>query len=456
MNAIAKFGDRAANFARRFVPDPFVIAIFLGVVTLLAGWCVSDKGVVELCGVYARGMLSNAPGALPFGFKMALILVTGHALAAAPVVQRGLVRLAEIPQTSSQAAQLVALTAMGLSLLNWGLGLIGGAFLAREVGRSFRARRAHLNYPLVGAAGYMGLLIWHGGFSGSAPLKVAVESTYGPALDVKTTLFSGLNLFVTLALLVAIPWLFKILGTTPGLQMQGELSPEKHEEERSHELASDEKGWVPWLEGSVLVMACLVGPLLLALGAWFVKDGTGAVNLTSVILVFWVAGMVLHRGPMAYSRAFGEGARGAGGILLQFPLYFGILAVADQAGLLTQVAAAFSSAASSLQGVVPTEISGPVSTYLSAGFVNLFVPSGGGQWVLQSPVIVQMVQELDLDRAKMVMAFCYGDELTNMLQPFWALPLLSITGLKAREIMGYTIVAMLVALPVFTLALVFF
>jgi len=89
----------------------------------------------------------------------------------------------------------------------------------------------------------------------------------------------------------------------------------------------------------------------------------------------------------------------------------------------------------------------------NSGLVNLLIPSGGGQWALQAPIIADMTTTLDLDRTKMLMAFCYGDQITNMLQPFWALPLLSITGLQARQIMGYTILAMLVATPVFILLL---
>ena len=95
----------------------------------------------------------------------------------------------------------------------------------------------------------------------------------------------------------------------------------------------------------------------------------------------------------------------------------------------------------------------PLATFLSAGAVNLFVPSGGGQWGVQGPVVVEAAQSLDADLGRAQMGLAYGDEWTNMLQPFWALPLLALTGLRARDIMGYCAALMLLVTPIFVAAL---
>lgn len=451
MDALARLGDSAAGWARRIVPDPFVIAIILAVVTLGLGSVAGSQGILDLCASMASGMLE--PGLLAFGFQMALILVTGHALASSRSVKGILNRLAAIPRTTSQAASLVAFTAMVLALLNWGLGLVGGAFFAREVGRSFRKRGLELNYSLVGAAGYMGLLIWHGGLSGSAPLKVAIDGPFGPALDVSETLFSPLNVTVAGFLLLVIPLLFGSLGGSRAKAPETRARADRDEEESSGETSSGIPGW---LDQSILISACVFVPMAVFLIAQLRANGTGAVNLNFIIIAFWFAGLVLHRGPMAYARAFGSGAKEAAGILLQFPLYFGILAAARDSGLLTIIARSFAEWSVSIQDFVSPHVSAPIATFLSSALVNLFVPSGGGQWVLQSPIIQESIQLLGVDRAKMVMAFSYGDEITNMLQPFWALPLLSITGLKARDVMGYTILAMFAAFPVFLICLAVF
>jgi short-chain fatty acids transporter len=448
MNALVRLGDRSARLAQALVPDPFVISILLAVVAFALGLGVGNAGPLALARSFAGGMLETA--LIAFAFEMALILVTGYALAAAPGVRRLLERLADLPRTTGGAASLVAGTAMVLGLLNWGLGLVAGAFLAREVGRGFRRRRLALNYGLVGAAGYMGMLVWHGGLSGSAPLKVATAGAFGPAIDVSRTLFSPLNLAVTAGLLAVIPGVFFLLGGSTAESS----APMPREQDAPEPSEAPPPGPVRWMEHSPVVMACLALPLLVALGSLLWTRGTAAVNLQTVILLFWAVGLVLHGSPLTYARAFGEGAAGAAGILLQFPIYFGVMAVMRESGAMTAVAHTFAAWALALRDTVPPEVSGSVGTFLSAALINLFVPSGGGQWALQSPLILESAQALGLERAPLVMAFSYGDQLTNMLQPFWALPLLSITGLGARHVMGYTLLAMLAALPVFLLGLV--
>lgn len=449
---LADFGNRSAALARAVVPDPFVIAILLSGAAFLIGLASHRAGPATLAASFAAGMFE--PGLLAFGFQMALVLLTGHALASAPGATRTLEKLAALPRSTPAAAALVALGAMLLGLLNWGLGLIGGAFLAREVGRAFARRAQPLNYPLVGAAGYMGLLVWHGGLSGSAPLKVATDGAFGPAIDIRHTLFSSLNFAVTGALLVLVPLLLAALGTAAartGAAPAPWVGGMEVEEPTDHER---ERGAVGWLERSTLVAAILVAPIAVALGYGLWSRGTGAINLDWVILAFWGAGLVLHAGPMAYARAFAAGARGAAGILLQFPLYFGTMAVMRDSGALSSMAEGLAALARHFEGVISLQGSAGLATFFSAAVINLFVPSGGGQWALQSPIILETSSALGLDRARMVMAFAYGDQLTNMLQPFWALPLLAITGLKAGDVMGYTIIAMLAAVPVIALGLV--
>jgi short-chain fatty acids transporter len=449
MSALARLGDVTARWAKAFIPDPFVIAVLLLAVAFGAGLLLGSSPLA-LAGALAAGMME--PGLLAFGFQMALILATGSALAGAPAVRGPLRRLAERPTTSGGAAALVASVAMLLGLLNWGFGLVGGAFLAREVGQSFARRGLPLNYPVVGAAAYMGMLVWHGGLSGSAPLRVATAGPFGPAIDVRHTLFSPANLGVTLALLLAVPLFFRALGRSPSPVHPTLQGPGP---EPTASVAQGPPTRLERFEHSALLTAVLAVPLGVALGhaAW--TRGTGAVTLESVILLFWVLGLVLHRSLRAYAAAFGEAAGGAIGILLQFPIYFGILAVLREAGALPVVAGAFGEVAVAVQDFIPPRISVALTTFASSALVNLFVPSGGGQWALQSPVILQTAQALDLERAPLVMAFSYGDQLTNLLQPFWALPLLAITRLRAGELLGYTLLAMGLAVPVFVLGLLF-
>lgn len=437
LRAVHGVGDRSARVARAIVPDPWVIAIGLAVVVLVAGAALGRKAPLELAQIFAFGFFDS--GLLAFGFQMILVLMTGNAIANAPLVARAIARLADVPRTSGGAAALTAVVAMTAALFNWGLGLIAGALLTREIAKSFARRDVPLNRGVVGAAGFLGIAIWHGGLSGSAPLKVAAKGGYGEAIPVTETLFSLPNLVVTPLIFVAFTLLMYALGRFPAGRPDRPAEPLPPL--RAHEEAQADGSALSRLEHSLLLMLFLAVPLAIALIRAVVLKGAPAINLDWVILLFLVTGMVLHKSPMAYANAFAEGAREAAGIVLQFPLYFGIIAVARDSGVVEVIARAFASLAQ--LGIFEPATSARVFTYLSACVVNFLVPSGGAQWVVQSPLMLEMANSVGVDRATLVMPFAWGDQTTNLLQPFWALPLLSISGLRAKDVMGYTMVALI-------------
>jgi len=307
---------------------------------------------------------------------------------------------------------------------------------------SFAKRGAPLSVSLVSAAGFMGLLVWHGGLSGSAPLKVASAGSFGDAIPVSSTIFSPMNVVITLALLVALPALFFALGASS----EDERVPEPVE-------AADDVAPTEGVASRALAIV-LALPLFASIALSVVERGPAAVTLDFVILLFFAAGLVLHGGVLSYQRAFTSGVESATGVLLQFPIYFAVLALVQASGALTSLATAMVAASHHLPLAV--DDAAALLTFYSAAIINVLVPSGGGQWVLQSPVMLETATTLDVARAKLVMAFAYGDELTNMLQPFWALPLLAITGQRAGQVMGYTVLAMLVALPIMSIGIVLF
>jgi short-chain fatty acids transporter len=437
LEAVHGVGERSARIARAIVPDPWIIAIGLAVVVLVAGAALERKTPLELASIFAFGFFDT--GLLAFGFQMILVLMTGNAIANAPVIARAIRGLADVPSTSGGAAALCAFVAMTTSLFNWGLGLVAGALLTREIARSFMRRNIALNRGVVGAAGFLGIAVWHGGLSGSAPLKVAVAGAYGAAIPVTDTLFSLPNLIVTPLLVLVLTALMFALGRSPSSAVEP-VPPL-----RARDDGDDVEGSaLTKLEHSLLLMLFLAVPLAIALVRAIAMKGAPAINLDWVILLFLVTGMVLHRSPLAYANAFAEGAKEAAGIVLQFPLYFGIIAVARDSGVVEVIARAFASLATSTTAFLEPATSARVFTYMSACVVNFLVPSGGAQWVVQSPLMLEMANTVGVDRASLVMPFAWGDQTTNLLQPFWALPLLSISGLRAKDVMGYTMVALVV------------
>lgn len=475
---LARLGSILARFFRATAPDPFVLAILLTLLTfalalmltpatprdVIAAWSgytppQDPKGPAawsDATGIFSTGLLA-------FALQMCLILVTGHALASAPLMARILHRLSTWPRSPSQAVALVAFCAATLGVINWGLGLIAGAILARETGRAMHVKGIRVHYPLLAAAGYVGMMVWHGGFSGSAPLTMTdpkfIEATFGPdsgvkALKLSHTLFSPLNIIITGGLLILAPLALVFMSPKDSEC----ATPDKYNladhSGATHAPPDPDKPLLPrLLEDTPLVTVTLLGAIFIWAFTFYAPDLTynitrgtfGSANIPSainrlglnaVILTLFALGLILHATPRRYMAAIQDGAGACAGIIIQFPLYFGILGVM-KLGLIDLMA----------RNIV--ELAGPdglpVLTFLSAAVVNMFVPSGGGQWAIQGPIALKSAQDAGIPLEKMVMAVAYGDQLTNMLQPFWALPLLAITGAKARDIVGYTAVLMVLA-----------
>lgn len=472
---ISRLGLRICEVFRRTAPDPFVLAVLLTVLTavlaLTFGFPSTDAAAAKPgLGERAGRLLDSwggierlANGAaresatlglwtlLGFAMQMCLVLVTGHALASSRPVRRLIDSLAAVPRTCAQAAALVAFAACATAIVNWGLGLIVGALLAREVGRSMARRGVPVHYPLLCAAGYTGLMVWHGGLSGSAPLSMTTRAgieKVSPQLAAQLgdkvmplteTLLSTGNLVITLGLVVLVPAVCAVLAPRngaemspcpfPGVEATGSASA-------GEAPGGSRSGALPeWLETSPVVVWMLAAAVLAVLVRYAEGAGIASISLNHVNGGMLALGLVFHGSARSYVAAIDEAARGCGGIIVQFPLYAGIMAMMQASGLVKLLADGFVS--------LSTPATLPLFTFISGAIVNLFVPSGGGQWAVQGPIAIQSGMESGVPLGKMVMAVAYGDQLTNMLQPFWALPLLAITGAKAREIVGYTALIML-------------
>jgi short-chain fatty acids transporter len=411
---LARLGEVFSRWGERWVPDPFVLALLLTLITLLGGFSLTGS-VADVLEGWLNGF-SSTP-LLAFALQMCLILVTGQALASSPPVQKLVRTLARWPKTTPSAAGLVALIACATGLIQWGLGAVVAAFVVREIAASAAEDGRPMDIPVLGAAAYTGLAVWHGGLSGSAPLKAAESAQFthgaGEAIAVGETLFSSLNFAVSGGLLILLPLM--CIALAPKEASVPEVVT-----------AARPKRANPSRSILVLVVGCAAVGIVAV--SWV--RGDLAFNLNSVNLFFLALALAAHGSIRGFLDSVSDGARGAGSIIVQFPLYFGILGVMQASGMIERLSSAMASVAS------PTTF--PLLTFLSAGLVNFFVPSGGGQWALQSDVLLTTADTLGLDAGRTVMAFSFGDEWTNLLQPFWALPLLAITGLEARQIAGYT------------------
>jgi len=447
---------------RRYFPSPFTIAVLLTLLTMGLALVFTENTTGEnhffaILSYWENGIWNNA--LLVFAYQMMLILVLGHVLVLSKPMEQLILRITGWVTNTSSATVLVVLPTLLVSFFNWGLGLIFGAILARKVGEYAQLKNIAINYPLIGACGYSGLMVWHGGISGSAPLKVAeaghlkgllegvadakILQTLPETLSTAYTIFSYWNLIVfvlvTLCIVILAYYLSKRTEPTPlDLKRYEFASLERENSEGAERL--DHSPWVSILFG------------ILVLAAFFVQylPALKTLNLTPNMLNFFMLGLaiLLHGSFKRFLMAVEEAIGDTAGILIQFPLYFGIMGIMAGSGMINEVSNFFAS--------ISTTTTLPIFTFFSAGLVNIFVPSGGGQWAIQGPLVLQSAIQLNVPLPKVIMALAYGDQVTNMLQPFWALPLLGITKLKAKEILPYTLLFMVIGSLIYIAGLLIF
>lgn len=451
------------NVFKKYLPSPFTIAILLTLLTLILALAFT-KPINVSVGTYSlevlkfweEGIWTNS--LLVFAYQMMLILVLGHVLVLSKPVSNLILKVTKYCTNTANSAAIVSSTTMLVAFFNWGLGLIFGALLARKVAEHAQKNNIKLNYPIIGAAGYVGLMVWHGGISGSAPIKInesghikSIMNTISSegilaqipnVIDYSQTVFSWWNLLIFLVVLIAVSSTFYFLGKR-ALPTKINL-PEYRMDVNEKVSTQAEK-----LDASK-VLAYVFGILILVAFSYRYFDEIKILKITPNLINFFMLGLgiILHGSLKKFSNAVGESISDVSGILIQFPLYFGIMGIMKSTGMVTLISSFFVSISSA------TTL--PIFTFFSAGLVNIFVPSGGGQWVVQGPIVVESALQLGVSLPKTIMALAYGDQITNMLQPFWALPLLGITKLKAKEILPYTLIAMIVGSIVYLLGLLLF
>lgn len=440
---IAPLGTFFASLAQRYLPDAFIFAVILVIVTFILGMVVEGASFIDMASYFGGGIWSF----LGFSMQMVLILVTGSALATSGPVSRLLRKIAAAARTPAQAVVLATLMMIVGCWLNWGFGLIISALLAREL--AGRIRRVH--YPLLVASAYSGFIVWHAGFSGSIPLKVAgADEIMGrfagvTAVPASQTIFAWQNILLVLVFLCSLPLINRLMHPRRDEEIIP-LSPDFGEERVEREEGGEERrGPAARLERSRILTGAIVAVFISYLVVYFARGGT--VNLNIVNVIFLALGLLLHRTPIRYVRAVNEAVRTCGGIVLQFPFYAGIMGMMMHSGLAVTLSRIFVG--------ISTERTLPFFTYLSAGVVNFFVPSGGGQWAVQGPIMIPAAKALGVPYATTAMAIAWGDAWTNLIQPFWALPLLAVAKLRIRDIMGYTTVVLLFAGLVTSLFMLF-
>jgi short-chain fatty acids transporter len=446
MTALTSFFDR---MVRRYLPDAFLFAIILTIAVYILGVIFTNSSPMEMVEYWGDGFWDL----LAFTMQMSLIVVTGYILASTPIIKRLLSGISRLANTPGQAIMLVTFIASIACLINYGFGLVVGALLAIHVAKRVPA----VDYRLLMASAYSGFLLWHGGLSGSIPLTIATKDHFLAdeigIIPITETLFSSFNLFIVISLLVTLPLLNRMLLKSS--DSLGKIDPklldniqaaeepaESSADKGSHNLTPADR-----LENSRII-SLLAGLLGFAFIVYhFIENGLDLnINIVNFFMLF--LGIIFHGTPRRFLDNITNGVKNAGGIIIQFPFYAGIMGMMVTSGLSEQMSLWFVS--------ISTAFTFPLFTFISAGIVNFFVPSGGGQWAIQGPIMIPAAIEIGADTAKTAVAVAWGDAWTNMIQPFWALPLLAIAGLKVRDIMGFCVTILLWSFIPISIGLLFF
>ncbi|MGP3667675.1 MAG: TIGR00366 family protein [Candidatus Bathyarchaeota archaeon] len=474
---IERFGSALSRNVESWMPDPLIFALILSIIAIVMALVVMKPYEVMgpsdvLMWIFMKCWYGGFWGLLAFAMQMCLILVTGYAIAYNPLVYRGLSRLARVPKTTKQAVVVTAAVALFFSWINWGLGLIMGAVLARTIGIEFYKQKKPLHYPVVCAAGYLGLgLNWHWGLSASAPLlsntaghvfaKLFKELFGRELIPLNETVFHPYT--IANVLLISISGIIIMWALAPKneKQMKGidVVAPHVLEQikREAEEVVKKPEKWTiaDRLENSKILAGIVALIFLFSMAYWFGTKGfIAGLDLNSVNFIFILLGFLLYLNPIAYMRAISRAAPGVAGIIIQFPFYAGIMGVMQYSSVVSggpNLAAVIAMAIASHA----TPLTWPAICWLLSGLINIFIPSGGGQWTATGEILTRVSALLNVPIGKTIVAYAAGDQWTNLFTPFWALALLGVTGTRARDIFGYCIAVMIIAMIPFGIGLTF-
>ncbi|APR40232.1 hypothetical protein BTO02_25920 [Paraburkholderia sp. SOS3] len=422
----------------RVMPDPFVIVILLTVLVAALSLAFAPKGTPD---TILSGWYKGIFGIFTFAFQMVLVLVTGYALASAPLIKAGLRRVSLLAVGPISAVLLVFGVGAVATFLNWGFGLVVGALLSKQV-----AKQVRVDFAWLVAAAYSSWVLWaFTGMSSSIALSIAspgnplniVEQHTHAVVPLAHTVFTGWNLLAGVAGMVLIPVVFILMRPADKDVIAADAGVIEAEEKKIGQVDDSRAGtFAGMLERSRIcaLVFVLAGAGYLAM-QW-IRHGVN-LDINTVIFIFLLAGLCLHGSPRRYVGAVTEAAKVTGPMLLQYPFYGGIMGIMGATGLDEVVAHAYIHVASGNTL--------PFLSYLASGVITLFIPSGGGHWAVQGPFTIPAAMQLGASLPGTSMAIAAGEMAGSLLQPFWAIPVVAIAGLGVQRVLGFTLVIFLTA-----------
>lgn len=434
---IAALSNFFTKLASKYLPDAYVFALLLTILVFTLS-VISGNTLMDTINFWGDGLWNL----MTFSMQMSLILITGFTLAKTKPILAFLNYIANFASGQKSAVLLVTIVSSVSCILNWGFGLIVSGLFTIVVARKIKK----INFGLLLASAYSGFLLWHGGLSGSIPLKLTspskgIQDIIGKMnIGMDETIYSSMNI-----LLLVVTFLTIIIVNLLMACDESNLTQINFKEELEQS-SSQSNTFSQKIENSYLLNFLIVLIGLIYICNHFLAGKNLSLNIT--IFIFLILAMAFNGNSKRFLENFNNSVKDSSGIILQFPFYAGLMGIMSSSGLATLMSEFFVS--------ISNEKTFLFFTYISAGVVNFFVPSGGGQWVVQAPIILPAAKVLGVDFAKVSMAIAWGDAWSNMVQPFWALPLLSLSGLSLKDMMGYSVIIFIASGITTSLVFLFF
>ena len=437
---MARAGFALADWSEKWFPDAYVFAaiavVLVGLAALLMGRTPAQVGV---------DFGAHFWDLVPFAMQMAFVIITGYVVASSKPVHKLIVKLSTIPKTPKSAVAFVAFFAMVASLLSWGFSLIFSGILIREVSKRVKG----VDYRAIGAAGYLGLgSIWALGLSSAPALLMTTKSSIPPALykisgaiPLSSTIFTWQNLVMIIVLIVLSVTICFVSTPNADKAKTAEMAGVNYGsgEDTDVKVKAEKPG--EWLEYSpILTLALVAIGLVYVVHIISTKGPIAALDLNTYNFMFLMLGMLLHWTPRSFLNAAAKSIPATGGVLIQFPLYAGIFGVLMGSGLTELLMKFFLS--------ISTQNTFPAIVAIYSAILGLFLPSGGGKWVVEAPYLLEAAKSLHVSMAWVVQVYNASEALPNFINPFWMLPLMGVMGVKARDLAGYSILQLVFHLPV--------
>jgi len=460
---ISKLGQKFTDLFQKNMPDAFVFALILTLITGIASMVWVDATPIKVLESWYGGFWTL----LEFGMQMVLLIVTGYCIALSPIIGKAIDKSTKHIKTPTQVYIFVTLIGMLLSMVSWGWVVIT-AVLARELALRIKG----VNYPFLIACVYFSMNSWVAGLSSSIPLLLNTEKNYMiedgvvPAtISTSYTLGSYLNIAMILLYVVLAPLMMYLLIPKKKPIEIHDLKADKTEqpkieiEEEATNLKLPFRALSDQLNNSMPLQFIIAFLGLAYIIYYFFTTGFN-LNLNIMIFVFIILGLFLHKTPIRYGIAMRRASGNVSDILFQFPFYAGIMGILIHTGLGEELA--------NLIASVATIDNYPFYAYLLGGVVNFAIPSGGGEFAVIGPSMIEAVnvigtglpqEKLTEMTARASLSIAYGESLTNLLQPFFLLLVLPVMGaglkIQARDIMGYLVIPFLLYFIIQSLMVVY-